>query len=175
MAGSRYPLEGISKGITYRHYTSTPTVAFGSGLSYTTFSYSNLRLNASTIGPCDNVSVQVDVSNDGSVDSDEVTQLYLSTPNASVPAPRLRLADFQRVHIVAGQTTTVSLVLGPRSHSVVTENVPGWSSKFWQPTVVVEAGEVSLHVGGGQHGVAAGVMEGSVHVTATGAVATCPY
>ena len=41
------------QGLTYRFYVGTPTVAFGFGLSYTTFTYSNLRLNASTIGPCD--------------------------------------------------------------------------------------------------------------------------
>jgi beta-glucosidase len=169
-----YPIGGVSKGISYRHYTGKPTVAFGSGLSYTSFSYSNLRLNSSVVGPCGRVCVRVDVHNDGEIDSDEVTQLYAATPNASVPAPTLRLADFQRVHIPAGETKTVSLVLDPRSHSVVMENVPGWSSKFWQPTVVVEAGEVLLHVGGGQPGVTPGVLGGSVRVTTRGTIAACP-
>ena len=67
-----YPIAGGSKGITYRHYTQKPTVAFGTGLSYTSFVYSNLRINASTIGACDTVGVLVDVANTGAVDSDEV-------------------------------------------------------------------------------------------------------
>lgn len=53
------------KGLTYRFFVGTPTVAFGFGLSYTTFTYSNLRLNASTIGPCDALAISVDVENSG--------------------------------------------------------------------------------------------------------------
>ena len=68
-----YPIPGISKGITYRHYTAKPAVAFGEGLSYTQFAYSNLRINASLIGACDTVGVLVDVENTGAVDSDEVS------------------------------------------------------------------------------------------------------
>ena len=110
----------------------------------------------------------VDVHNDGSVDSDEVVQLYVSTPNSSVPAPRVRLADFQRAHIKAGTKMTVSLVVAPKWHSVVLENVGGWATKFWAPSIVVEAGSFGVHVGGGQPNVTVGVVDATVHVTGAG-------
>ena len=79
-----YPIAGVSKGITYRHYTAKPAVAFGQGLSYTTFAYSNLRINASSISACDTVGVLVDVANVGAVDSDEVSALRFSPVPASL-------------------------------------------------------------------------------------------
>ena len=56
--------------------------------SYTSFSYSKLTVSSSTIGPCDDVQVTVDVTNTGTVDGEEVVQAYVTTPKASVPAPR---------------------------------------------------------------------------------------
>jgi hypothetical protein len=102
------------KGTTYRYYSGKPTIPFGFGLSYSTFEYKNLRLNATTIGHCDSVSVSVDVTNTGAVDSDEVVQMYVKTPDASVKAPRVRLADFERVAIPKGSTVMVSLTLAPK-------------------------------------------------------------
>ena len=161
------------KGLTYRHYTGKPTIAFGSGMSYTTFAYRNLKLNASTVGHCDAVAVSVDVHNTGSVDSDEVVQLYTTTANASVPAPRVRLADFARVHIKAGAVATVSLSVAPKYHSVVMENVAGWEQQFWEPTIAVEAGAFAVHVGGGQPGFVEGVVTAQVAVRAGGSLSEC--
>ena len=67
-------------GTTYRYYSGNPTVPFGFGLSYSTFAYSALVLNASSIGHCDSVGISVTVTNTGAVDSDEVVQLYVKTP-----------------------------------------------------------------------------------------------
>lgn len=64
------------QGTTYRYYSGKPTIPFGFGLSYSTFEYKNLKLNATSIGHCDSVAVSVDVTNTGAVDSDEVVQMY---------------------------------------------------------------------------------------------------
>ena len=76
------------------------------GLSYTTFKYSAF-VSPSSVEACDSFAVTVDVTNTGAVAGDEVVQLYATTPGASVPAPRIRLADFERVHIQPGETVKV--------------------------------------------------------------------
>jgi predicted methyltransferase MtxX (methanogen marker protein 4) len=76
----------------------------------TTFGYSNLKLNASSIGPCDTFVATVDVTNTGQVLSDEVVQLYVQSAAAgSVPSPRVRLADLSgcgSLHLVQRRLST---------------------------------------------------------------------
>ena len=81
------------------------------GLSYTTFEYSNFTISKKSITPNDKITVSVDVKNTGSVDGDEVVQVYIKTPDspASLERPIKRLKGFQRVTIAAGQTKTVSI------------------------------------------------------------------
>ena len=66
------------------------------GLSYTTFEYSSLKLDKPKYQPCDPIMVTVVVKNTGDVASDEVVQVYVKQPHASVPAPHVRLAAFAR-------------------------------------------------------------------------------
>ena len=112
----------------------------------------------------------VDVFNsaDG-VDADEVVQLYVKTPGASVKAPRVRLADFARVAIAAGETVTVELVVAPKYFSVVKDE---GNSSFWHPQIVVEAGDLELSVGGGQPDFTDGVLKGTVTVKDSGPLTT---
>ena len=113
--------------------------------------------------------VEVDVTNTGAVDGDEVIQLYVKTPTASVKAPNVRLADFGRVHIASGKTATVSLVVTPKYHSVVMNEA---RDDFWEPTIAVESGEFTIHVGGGQPDFTGGVLSANVDVTKTGQLTT---
>jgi beta-glucosidase len=140
------------------------------GVGYTRFTYANLKFNTSTIGHCDSIKVSVDVSNsvDG-VDGEEVVQLYVKTPDATVKAPRVRLADFARVAIDAGKTVTVELVVSPKYFSVVKNE---GNSSFWHPQIAVEAGALELSVGGGQPDFASGVLKGKVTVKNSGALTT---
>jgi beta-glucosidase len=149
---------------------STDQVPFGFGLSYDThFTYSNFKLNATSIGHCESISASVSVTNSGSRDGDEVVQLYVETPHATVKAPRLRLADFARVHIPSGKTVSVDLTVTPKYHSVVKDE---GNSSFWNPNIFVESGAISLHVGGGQPGVTKGVLEVTATVKDSGALTT---
>ena len=101
----------ITKGRTYMYYSGTPLYPFGYGLSYTTFSYSNLRVAPSTIGPACTCDVKVDIINTGSCAGDEVPQLYIHDGGASVTRPIRQLKGFTRVTLSPGQTRTVTFRL----------------------------------------------------------------
>ncbi|HEX2959693.1 MAG TPA: glycoside hydrolase family 3 C-terminal domain-containing protein [Chitinispirillaceae bacterium] len=90
-----------------------PLFAFGHGLSYTTFAYSNLQVYPSKIRKGDRVYVSVDVKNTGSIKGDEVVQLYLSLPTGSVPVRKQDLRGFDRVTLDPGQSETVRFTLEP--------------------------------------------------------------
>ena len=90
------------KGRTYRYFEGTPLFPFGHGLSYTTFAYGKAEVKDGCL--------LVPVTNTGSMDGDEVVQLYLNRPD-DAGGPRKTLRAFKRVHIPAGATRTVSLPL----------------------------------------------------------------
>jgi beta-glucosidase-like glycosyl hydrolase/regulation of enolase protein 1 (concanavalin A-like superfamily) len=98
-------------GRTYWYFNKDVSYEFGFGLSYTTFEYSNFTISRKSVNPNDKLRVCVDVKNTGSVDGDEVVQVYLKTPDspASLERPAKRLKGFKRVTIAAGQTRTVAI------------------------------------------------------------------
>jgi len=106
----------VVRGIGYRWFdTQNKAVefAFGFGLSYTTFSYSNLRVSPSSAPSGQIVTVSADVRNSGPVAGEEVVQLYLKDVAASVPMPVKQLKGFSRVGLAPGETKTVTFELGP--------------------------------------------------------------
>ena len=88
-----------------------PLYEFGYGLSYTTFKVDNLQLSSNIMSPRGSVTATVDVTNTGSVAGDDVAQLYIHDPVASISQPVRRLRGFQRVTLEPGKTTTVSWTL----------------------------------------------------------------
>lgn len=115
----------------------TPLFPFGHGLSYTTFALSNLALSATTIPASGQVRVSVDVRNTGSVAGDEVVQLYLRDPVASVTRPVAELKGFSRVSLQPGESKTVAFTLGPEHLGFYGRDMK------W----VVESGEFLVRVG----------------------------
>ena len=98
-----------SPGRTYRYFTKPVLYPFGYGLSYTKFEYANLRIVPKEISPCSSVDVLIDVHNIGAMDSDEVVQLYLTTPKApgvSVGS-QYHLSGFNRTHFPTGSVTEI--------------------------------------------------------------------
>ena len=93
----------------------TPLYAFGYGLSYTRFNYSNLRVEPGSITTNGTAKVSVDVTNAGSRAGDEVVQLYVRDEVSSVTRPVKELKGFERVPINPGETRTVSFQIGPES------------------------------------------------------------
>jgi beta-glucosidase len=124
---------------TYRYFTGKPLYPFGAGLSYTTFSYSNLTLPKNAIRADDPLVAEVTVTNTGKRAGDEVAQLYLSFPD--VPgAPARTLRGFKRLNLAAGASQKVRFELKDRDLSIVNE--------AGNPTIF--AGKYTVSVGGGQ-------------------------
>ena len=116
----------LRKGRTYLYYQGAPLYPFGHGLSYTSFAYRGVRVSPDVIGPDEATTVSVDVQNIGGRAGDEVVQLYIHDAFASVPRPFKELRGFQRVHLEAGQTTTVSFPLAGKALAFWDVTSHGW-------------------------------------------------
>lgn len=90
---------------------TTPLYPFGYGLSYTNFSFDNLKLSANEIKPDGSLDITVDVTNTGNSDGTEVVQLYVQDKVGSITRPVKELKRFSRVPLKAGETKTVSFTL----------------------------------------------------------------
>lgn len=81
---------------------------FGYGLSYTTFSYSDIRLSSSEMTRDGSIKATVTVTNTGNRDGDEIVQLYIHDKVASISRPVRELKGFKRIHLKAGESKEVS-------------------------------------------------------------------
>ncbi|MBF9234542.1 glycoside hydrolase family 3 N-terminal domain-containing protein [Microvirga alba] len=93
----------------YLDMPNDPLFRFGDGLSYTSFAIAALRANATTLGPKDEIVVDVEVRNEGSREGEETIFLFIHDPVASVSRPILELKDFAKIELAAGETGTVRL------------------------------------------------------------------
>jgi beta-glucosidase len=96
---------------TYLYFEGTPLFPFGHGLSYTTFGYAQLRLDATEARAGDTVMATLDVTNTGSRTGTEVVQLYTRALAPRCPRPRRQLAGFARVTLRPGEMATVEIPL----------------------------------------------------------------
>lgn len=116
----------------------TPLYSFGYGLSYTSFKYSHLKVDKADYNPDENVVITVDVSNTGTVDGEEVVQLYLRDDFSCAARPVKELKRFQRIHLKKGETRTLSFTL----------NKDDLSYYNHKAEYVLESGSFSVMVGG---------------------------
>jgi beta-glucosidase len=92
---------------------STPLYPFGYGLSYSRFSFSNLKVDQSEAKVGGSVNVSVDVSNAGTREGDVVAQIYIHQRAGSASRPVRELKGFDRVALAAGEHKTLHFTLGP--------------------------------------------------------------
>ena len=107
----------------YADMPGTPLYPFGYGLSYTNFTYSNLRISPLQISPEGNAEVSVDVTNTGKRAGVETVQLYLHERYTPVAIPVKNLRGFQRVAINPGETKTVTMKLTPEDLKLLDEDM----------------------------------------------------
>jgi beta-glucosidase len=115
-----------------------PQFEFGSGLSYTTFGYKDLRLDKQTISANDELNVSVTVTNTGARAGKEVVQLYVSDLVATISPPGRRLRRFAKVDLAPGQSRTLTFKLNREDLSFINPD----------NKAVVEPGEFDVTVGG---------------------------
>lgn len=133
------PYEDYSmKGRTYKYMDEDPLYPFGFGLSYGSFTYGELKISKANISKDEEVTVSVEVTNEGEVESDEVVQLYVSDDEASVDVPNSQLFGVQRIKLAPKQSKNVSFTLKPNAFQLV--NNDGQR--------VLEPGKFIVHVGG---------------------------
>jgi beta-glucosidase len=115
----------------YLFANKEPLFPFGFGLSYTTFSYSDLKVNPAKIAVTGDAKVSVTVSNTGSRAGDEIVQLYIRDLVSSVTRPIKELKDFKRISLKPGESKVVEFVITPDKLSFLDLNMknvvePGW-------------------------------------------------
>lgn len=128
--------------VGYRYYDKkevAPLFPFGFGLSYTTFSYSNLRLSATEIGAGDTLQVSVDVTNSGTVAGKEVVQVYVHDVESRLHRPEKELKGFAKVALEPGETKTVTLPLGRDAFAYYDDSTHEWVAEAGQFEVLVGA------------------------------------
>lgn len=114
-----------------------PLYPFGYGLSYTTFKYGPLQLDATSMTADGQIKVTVPVTNTGSRDADEVVQLYLHDVAASIARPVKELKDFARISLRAGETRNVTF-------TITADKLKFYNSEL---QYVCEPGEFQIMVG----------------------------
>jgi beta-glucosidase len=126
------------KGHTYRYFDGEVLYPFGYGLSYTHFSYSNLRVSPGTGSTSGKVDMQADVTNTGSRAGDEAVQLYISKDKRDDISPIRQLKGFRKLSLKPGETRTVTFTLDPRSFALVDS----------RGDLRVDAGSYTIFIGG---------------------------
>ena len=109
--------EGTQKFVkfqsNYLDVRNEPLYPFGYGLSYTTFGYSDITLSSEKMSAEESITASVTVRNTGNYDADEVVQLYIRDVVGSISRPVKELKGFQRIHLNAGESQTVTFTITP--------------------------------------------------------------
>lgn len=119
--------EGVFVG--YRYYDKKKMdvlYPFGHGLSYTTYAYSNLKLDRKSMSDQEKLVVSVDVENTGSVDGREVVQLYVAPQTEGIIRPVKELKGFAKVALKAGEKKTVTFELDDRAFAYWNMQIHDW-------------------------------------------------
>ena len=133
-------------GRKYVEMDWNPLYPFGYGLSYTTFSFDNLRLSATEIPQDGEIVATVDVTNTGDRAGATVAQIYVDDHYTSVVRPIMELKGFKRVELEPGETKSVSFTLGFKELRLLDANY-NWVVEPGDFTVLAgpNAGELPLH------------------------------
>jgi len=122
----------------YLDSPNTPLYPFGYGLSYTIFTYENIKIDKNIVSSVDSNYVSVDITNSGKFDGEEVVQLYIRDEFASVTRPVKELKGFKKIKLKPGETKKVSFKITPAMLSFLDEEL----------NPVVESGDFTVMIGG---------------------------
>jgi len=130
--------ESIFVGYRYYDKKEMPVLfPFGHGLSYTNFSYSELKVSIKEATDCDKITVTVKLENVGTCTGKEVVQLYIAPKCNIVERPVKELKCFKKVSLDIGEVNTISFTLDKRSFAYYDESQNGWSVEEGTYTIMV--------------------------------------
>ncbi|MBD0404336.1 glycoside hydrolase family 3 C-terminal domain-containing protein [Flammeovirga sp. EKP202] len=137
------------KGRTYKYMTEEPLYPFGFGLTYSKTTLSNLRLNSEKLKKNTPLEVQVEVSNSGAYDIEEVVQLYISPSDTTGGLPLQSLKAFERVVLKKGEKKNLKFTLNSESLKIInTEGEKVWRKGKYKITVGnASPGDLSVRLG----------------------------
>ena len=122
---------------SYTDLSIYPKYAFGYGLSYTTFQYSNLQLSKKKMKSNERIEASVTITNTGKYDGEEIVQLYLRDKVGSIARPVKDLKDFRKIQLKAGESKTIKFIIDKEKLSFYNQQLK------W----VAEPGEFDLMIG----------------------------
>jgi beta-glucosidase len=122
----------------YLDESNEPLYPFGYGLSYTTFTYSDIRLSAASAKGESTITATVTLTNSGKYDGEETVQLYIRDPVASISRPVKELKQFQKVFLKAGESKDVTFTITPEDLRFYNYDL----TYDWEP------GEFEIMIGG---------------------------
>ena len=132
-----YNHQPTGRGDDYNNSSGLPLFPFGFGLSYTTFDFSDFKMDKSAFEKTDSTTLHVNIKNTGTKDGDEVVQLYIKDMLASVARPVMELKGFNRVHLKASETKNISFKITPQLLSM-------WHADGKE---IIESGDFQVMVG----------------------------
>ena len=147
-------------GRTYRYSEVEPLFPFGFGLSYSSFSYTDLTIDHKSIRSGETLHTNVLVTNTGTLDGEEIVQVYLNDLNSSVDVPNHSLVDFRRILLRAGESKIVEFTITPDKMELIDDE--GASR--------IEPGSFRLEIGGTSPGGRGQVLGAATPITAVFAV-----
>lgn len=131
--------ESIFVGYRYYDKKNMPAMfPFGFGLSYTTFDYSNLKVDKKELSDQETLTVSVDITNTGKVAGKEIVELYVADKESTVIRPLKELKGFDKVLLQPGETKTVTITLDWRAFAYYEPKMKDWN---------VETGEFEILIG----------------------------
>lgn len=122
----------------YLDVSNDPLYPFGFGLSYTSFNYSNMKLNANSLNGDQTLRVSIEISNDGKYDGAEVVQLYVRDLVASITRPVKELKGFEKIFLKSGEKKKVEFEISQKDLMFYNQD----AQFIWEP------GEFEIMVGG---------------------------
>lgn len=154
--------EGLLVG--YRHFdakTIEPLYPFGHGLSYTTYSYSDLTISREALSSTESVDVSVKVTNTGNRAGEEVVQLYLGFPSESAEPPK-QLKGFAKLALEPGESRIVKFTVSPELYSFWSAGSESWQVQPGTYQVMVGASSRDIRQSGSFQ-VGGGALDGTVY------------
>jgi beta-glucosidase len=137
--------EGLFIGYRYYDAKQMPVLfPFGFGLSYTTFTYSNAKVSATSFKDVDGVTVTLDVTNTGKIAGKEIVQLYVHDRKSALVRPEKELKGFAKVELQPGETRSISIPLDFRAFAFYHPSYKQWITEDGEFDLLIAASSADV-------------------------------